>query len=410
MNYFKTAISICFTLVAWCTLPAQNHKSFNLKKLYFENKITVKNRKATLISSKHQDYIELDENKDEGLVWINDVNFKTGVIELDIKGQDLLQHSFPGIAFHGKNDTTFEAIYFRPFQFLADDPIRRSRGVQYISLPGNTWQELRKNKPGMYESTINPIPNPNSWFHVKIMVDHENAAVFINNSDLSCLKIPLLAQEGGKIGFYTADRSGGAFSNLKIYPMELANESVSVNTNKGIPENPESWLKFHPTDAGVLQQFVQNKLIANQLKEAQKKINYALKLAPFDHNIILLKHKLLLTQNKKIEASDFLKNTLSADQMPRSAVYDMAHHFYLQKQYSSAILCYHKVINMLPDKGYYYLLACCYALNNEIDHAFIALDVAIQLGENNKSHIETDEDFHNLRTDERWPLLISKLK
>ena len=262
----------------------------------------------------------------------------------------------------------------------------------------------------MYESTINPIPNPNSWFHVKIMVDHENAAVFINNSDLSCLKIPLLAQEGGKIGFYTADRSGGAFSNLKIYPMELANESVSVNTNKGTPENPESWLKFHPTDAGVLQQFVQNKLIANQLKEAQKKINYALKLTPFDHNIILLKHKLLLTQNKKIEASDFLKNTLSADQMPRSAVYDMAHHFYLQKQYSSAILCYHKVINMLPDKGYYYLLACCYPLNNEIDHAFIALDVAIQLGENNKSHIETDEDFHNLRTDERWPLLISKLK
>lgn len=410
MNYIKTALTLCFILTTWYSLQAQIYKSYNLKKLYLENKLTVKNRKAILISSKYQDYIELNEDKDEGLVWFNDVNFETGVIELDIKGQDLPQHSFPGIAFHGSNDTTFEAIYFRPFQFLAEDPVLRSRGVQYISLPENTWQVLRKNNPGTYESTIHPVPNPNSWFHVTIKVNNTVATVYINNSDRSCIKIPLLGQKGSKIGFYAADRSGGAFSNLKTSPLESANEIKPINNNKSLADDTESWLKFHPTDAGVLRQFVQNKLNVNQIQDARKKINYALKLTPYDHNLIVLNYQLLMAQNKKIEASSFLKNTLSSDQMPRSAVYDMAYHFYLQKEYSSAILCYHKVINMLPDKGYYYYLACCYSLNNEIDHAFNALEVAIKLGQNQKEQIENNEDFLNLRKDERWHLLITKLK
>jgi hypothetical protein len=49
---------------------------------------------------------------DNGLVWINGSDFAEGTIELDIRGRDLMQRSFVGIAFHGKGDT-YESVYLR---------------------------------------------------------------------------------------------------------------------------------------------------------------------------------------------------------------------------------------------------------------------------------------------------------
>ena len=87
-----------------------------------------------------------------------------------------------------------------------------------------------------------------------------------------------------------SDRSGGAFSNLKISQLESTNGIKPINNKKSLPDDTESWLKFHPTDAGVLRQFVQNKLNENQIQDARKKINYALKLTPYDHNLIAVSY------------------------------------------------------------------------------------------------------------------------
>src|SRR5271154_4543782 len=40
-----------------------------------------------------------------GIVWINSISFSTGSIDVDIRGRDVYQQNFLGIAFHG-NDTT----------------------------------------------------------------------------------------------------------------------------------------------------------------------------------------------------------------------------------------------------------------------------------------------------------------
>jgi hypothetical protein len=208
---------IVFSILSSITSFGQSKTEYNLAKLFKENKLTVVNREVTLDKDVSKNAIVQNEDFDEGLVWLNNVSFSTGTIEMDIKGQDVFQHSFVGIAFHGVNDTSFEAIYFRPFNFRTDDSTRKAHAVQYISLPDYPWQRLREQNNGQYEKLLNPAPDPDNWFHAKFVIKEKEALVYVNNATTPCLQIPLLKNSSkGKIGLYTADRSGGTFANLAI--------------------------------------------------------------------------------------------------------------------------------------------------------------------------------------------------
>src|SRR5215831_12702855 len=50
------------------------------------------------------DAVHVSEKANNGLVWIDGTDFADGTIEVDIRGRDLMQRSFVGIAFHGKDD------------------------------------------------------------------------------------------------------------------------------------------------------------------------------------------------------------------------------------------------------------------------------------------------------------------
>ena len=69
-----------------------------------------------------------------------------------MKGKNLQGQSFVGVAFHLIDGKTFDAIYFRPFNFF--NPERNTHSVQYISMPDHPWQQLRQDFPGKYESKI----------------------------------------------------------------------------------------------------------------------------------------------------------------------------------------------------------------------------------------------------------------
>src|SRR5215831_4401509 len=75
--------------------------------------------------------VRLDAREGEGLAWWPDATFGDCTIEVDLRGKDVLQQSFLGIAFHGVDDKTFDDVYFRPFNFKAADPARKSHAVQY---------------------------------------------------------------------------------------------------------------------------------------------------------------------------------------------------------------------------------------------------------------------------------------
>ena len=180
-----------------------------------QKKYTVFNR--AISSGTEPGSVHLNDGEGEGHAWLKNTKFTNGAIEVDIKGKDKLQNSFVGIAFHGVNDSTFEAVYFRPFNFRSADPVRKLHAVQYIAPPKFGWEKLRNEFPGKYEKPISPAPDPNEWVHGRITVDSTNIKVYINGNTTPSLVVePLVHTNGTLIGLWTD--SDGDWKNLKISP------------------------------------------------------------------------------------------------------------------------------------------------------------------------------------------------
>ena len=161
--------------------------------------------------------VHLNDRISGGLAWIRGQKFKYGTIEFDVKGKDDYSASFVGIAFHGVNDSTYEVIYFRPFNFRAPTPERKSHAVQYLALPKFDWPALRADHPGVYEQPISPAPDPNKWFHVRIKVENKNISVYVNGNASPALSVTPLADTAGElIGYWVGATSAGDWKNFKI--------------------------------------------------------------------------------------------------------------------------------------------------------------------------------------------------
>jgi len=147
-------------------------------------------------------------------LWLKNFNFNNGTVELDIKGKDLRGESFVGIAFHASDDQHYAAVYFRPFNFR--DPERKGRSVQYVDIPGHDWDALRERNPGKYENEVNPVPDPNDWFHARIVIKFPEIRVFLNDSNEPSLIVQEINKRGeGKFGLWI-DGKEGWFKNVVL--------------------------------------------------------------------------------------------------------------------------------------------------------------------------------------------------
>ena len=181
--------------------------------------LQVFNRRVTSLSDSARKGLRLSENPDVGVAYLPGVEFANGVIEVDVRGKDVQQQSFVGVAFHGVDSTTYEAIYFRPFNFQAADPARRARAVQYVSHPAYPWQKLRAEHPGVYEQPVKPVPDPNGWFHVRVVVAGSRVSVLVNDATEASLVVNRLGERtNGLVGLWVGNNSGGDFANLRIRP------------------------------------------------------------------------------------------------------------------------------------------------------------------------------------------------
>jgi len=152
----------------------------------------------------------------EGAAFVPSTEFSTGTIEIDLRGKDIPQQSFLGVAFHG-DGKAYDCVYFRPFNFRAADPVGRSHAVQYHSLPDYGWQRLRAEHPGQYEHAVNPVPDPNEWFHARFVVTADKVSVIVNDASAACLSVGFLgARTTGLVGLWVGNNSGGDFANLKV--------------------------------------------------------------------------------------------------------------------------------------------------------------------------------------------------
>ena len=155
----------------------------------------------------------------DGVAYLTGVEFSNGAIEVEIRGKDVEQQSFMGVVFHGVDGKTYDAIYFRPFNFKTEDAAQRMRAVQYVAHPAYTSQKLRAEHPGKYEQPVNPAPAPDEWFHARVVVASPKVSVFINNANGPCLVVNQLSdRKKGLVGLWGGGAVGGDFASVKIVP------------------------------------------------------------------------------------------------------------------------------------------------------------------------------------------------
>jgi hypothetical protein len=177
------------------------------------------NRGATVAEVDGRTVVSFDARPGDGVAWLEDVDFQNGTIEVLVRGKNVQGSSFVGVAFRGVDDETYDAVYFRPFNFQADNELSRSHQVQYISHPVNTWFKLREEHTGAYENEIPDPPDPDGFFQARIEINKPEIRVYVNDAAEPCLVVNELSDRtGGRVGLWMGNNSDGSFADLVLRP------------------------------------------------------------------------------------------------------------------------------------------------------------------------------------------------
>jgi hypothetical protein len=161
--------------------------------------------------------IHVDAKEGPGVVWIEGSDLGDGTIEADVRGKDVMQQSFVGIAFHRKDDKTYEAVYLRPFNFRAKEPDRHQHAVQYISVPDYDWPRLRKEFPEEFENPVDASLVPTDWVHLRIVAKGAAVQVYAGNVQSPTLEVRKLGStDRGAVGLWVGNNSDGDFADVRV--------------------------------------------------------------------------------------------------------------------------------------------------------------------------------------------------
>jgi hypothetical protein len=219
--YCARTVTLAGSLVATCVLALAPRsvapQPIDLAAQLAAGKIRAVNRDVT--KSQDRNGVHLSEKEGNGVAWIDGSDFAEGTIEVDVRGRDLLQRSFVGIAFHRKDDNTYEAVYLRPFNFRAQDQTRHQHAVQYMQLPEFDWPRLRQDFPEEFENPVDASVAPTDWIPLKIVVNAKRIQVFVGLTRGPALEARKLGQlDRGMVGLWAGNNSDGDFANLRITP------------------------------------------------------------------------------------------------------------------------------------------------------------------------------------------------
>lgn len=214
----KQKIKVALITLCLISIHSFGQEQINLTDKFQNNKIKAVNRIISLFGDS-PDAVEMNAKDDDGLGILEDIEFDKGIIEVELLGENNPGKSFIGIAFNIQNDNTFEAIYFRPFNFVAEEQIRKDHMVQYIFHPEFTWRKLRYERTGEFEDKISGPPNPDDWFKAIIRITDNKVEVYINEISEPVLSVDrLTSTKSNKIGIWTGFGSSGRFRNLVLRP------------------------------------------------------------------------------------------------------------------------------------------------------------------------------------------------
>jgi hypothetical protein len=181
-------------------------------------KLRAVNREVTA-QTERPGAVHLSEKEGNGVAWVEGTDFALGTIELDIKGRDVMQRSFVGVAFHRKDDNSYDCVYLRPFNFRSKDPMRHQHAVQYIALPDYDWPRLRKEFPEEFENPVDASLEPTGWSAVKVVVKEKAIDIFVGGVKTPTLEVRRLGtNDRGAVGVWAGNGSDGDYANLRITP------------------------------------------------------------------------------------------------------------------------------------------------------------------------------------------------
>jgi len=210
----KPKINVLITIFLLICINSIGQQQISLSDKLQNKKIKAVNRMISLYGDQ-LDAVEMNAKNSDGIGIIEDVEFDKGIIEVELLGENIPGKSFIGIAFNIQNDKTYEVIYFRPFNFIAKEQIKKDHMVQYIFHPEFTWRKLRDERTGEFEDEIANPPNPENWFKVIININEEKVEVYVNEISEPVLIVDrLTSTESKKIGIWTGYGSSGRFRNL----------------------------------------------------------------------------------------------------------------------------------------------------------------------------------------------------
>lgn len=216
MNTHKTIMVLGMFLFISISFFGQQKERVDLSNKFKNQKINAVNRTLSLYDD-HKDALEMNAEDADGLGILEDIEFSKGTIEVELLGENNPGKSFIGIAFNIQNEETYEVIYFRPFNFVADEQIRKDHMVQYVFHPEFTWRKLREERTGEFENEISEPPNPDAWFKARIKITNKKVEVYVDEIAEPVLSVDRLTSiRSNKIGVWAGFGSSGRYKNLVL--------------------------------------------------------------------------------------------------------------------------------------------------------------------------------------------------
>jgi hypothetical protein len=163
--------------------------------------------------------------KDEDMLAILDrPELKDGTIELNVSGAPRPgmppdSRGFIGLSFRaGPHAEWSEVFYLRPTNGRADEQIRRNHSVQYVSHPQFTWDRLRHESPGVYESYVDL--ESGAWTSMKIVVEGKTARLYVNGASQPSLIVNDLKHGDGpgRIALWAHVETDAYFGPITVTP------------------------------------------------------------------------------------------------------------------------------------------------------------------------------------------------
>lgn len=206
------------TLIAGMGLRAADIRLDDLSKLEFEN------ARAEITKYHGKPSLKMVEEKPGpgGTAMLKGLQFRDGEIDLEVSGApsknaDAGARGFIGIVFRIQPDGSHaESFYLRPTNGRADDQLQRNHSVQYVSSPEWTWQRLRKETPGVYESYVDM--QAGEWTRMRIVVHGKEAQLYVGGATQPCLIVKdlKLGESQGGVALWIGPDTEGYFRNVRV--------------------------------------------------------------------------------------------------------------------------------------------------------------------------------------------------